>query len=298
MEWIKLSTGIFQDEKIRMLNMYKNTDELVCIWLKILCLAGRTDNGGVFVMETGVPYTADHLAVLFEKKKTVIRDALNIFVTLGMVEIVDGIVTLPNWEKHQQTDKYEQYKQRHRDRQKSYRERQRDITRDVTRDVTVTGAKRHCDAVDKDKEEDKDIYTIGVGVGDINTIGYSGLPPADNINAYVTNAMPMSPTYMQEFEEFKGKLPEDVIRWCIDQSVESRNWKYCRKVLMRCVEEGYKTLGEVLAAQKRRDEQKRYSGGGSSGKVDMNYQQHPVEDRSTFNDDYYSDPAELMKGMM
>ena len=100
-----------------------------------------------------IAYTDEMLATVFRRPLNTVRLALKTFEAYGMVEIVDNVVTIPNWEKHQSLDKLETAKEKNRQRVAAYRERQKLIAggNDYS-NVTVT----ECNAVDKDKEVDKD----------------------------------------------------------------------------------------------------------------------------------------------
>ena len=49
LKWIKLAVDIFEDEKIQLIEAQPDADAILLIWIKLLALAGRTNNGGVFV---------------------------------------------------------------------------------------------------------------------------------------------------------------------------------------------------------------------------------------------------------
>lgn len=45
--WIKMVVDIFNDEKILLIESMPDVDSLIVIWFKILCMAGKINNGGV-----------------------------------------------------------------------------------------------------------------------------------------------------------------------------------------------------------------------------------------------------------
>lgn len=69
-----------------------------------------------------------------------------------MVEIIDNVITIPNWNKHQTLDAYERKKERDRAYQKGRRLKQKELiekkSSDKSSDVAVS---------EKEGEEDKDI---------------------------------------------------------------------------------------------------------------------------------------------
>lgn len=56
-KWIKIVTDLFDDEKILLIESLPSADSIIVIWFKLLCLAGKNNNSGVFVMNDKIPYT-------------------------------------------------------------------------------------------------------------------------------------------------------------------------------------------------------------------------------------------------
>ena len=48
MKWIKVSVEAFDDEKLLMIADMPRGDSILVLWFKLLCLAGKKDNNGVF----------------------------------------------------------------------------------------------------------------------------------------------------------------------------------------------------------------------------------------------------------
>jgi predicted phage replisome organizer len=175
-KWIKITTDIFDDEKILLIEGLPSSDEIIVIWFKLLILAGKQNNNGVFLMNERIPYTDEMLATIFRRDINIVRLALETFEQFGMLELVDNVITIPNWNKHQQLDSYEKKKQQDRERQKARRAEQKVLalgTKDVnknsegekkSRDSRWTVAGQSRDSRENvaenrglDKEEDIDI---------------------------------------------------------------------------------------------------------------------------------------------
>ena len=153
-KWIKIATDIFDDEKILLIEDLPDAYAIITVWFKLLCLAGKKNNSGVFLMNDKIPYTDKMLATIFRMNESTVKLALNAFEQFKMIEIVEGIITIPNWNKHQTLDAYERKKERDRLYQEERRAKQRaliekssDKSSERTPDVAV---------LDIDKEEDKD----------------------------------------------------------------------------------------------------------------------------------------------
>lgn len=90
-KWIKITTDIFDDEKILLIESLPECDSIIVIWFKLLCFAGKTNNSGVFLMGDSIPYTDGMLATIFRRKEATVKMALDIFERFGMIERLDGI---------------------------------------------------------------------------------------------------------------------------------------------------------------------------------------------------------------
>ena len=153
-KWIKIVTDVFDDEKILLIESLPEADQIIVIWFKLLCLAGKQNNHGVFIMGNSIPYTDKMLATIFRRKEATVQLALHTFEQFGMIELIDGVITIPNWEKHQNIDQLDKIKEQTRQRVARHREKQKvlcdsNVTGNVTSNVTVT----FCNATDKNRED-------------------------------------------------------------------------------------------------------------------------------------------------
>ena len=119
-KWIKITTDIFDDEKILLIESMPDADALIVIWFKLLCMAGKQNNSGVFLIHDRIPYTDEMLATIFRRPLNTVRMALEVFEKFGMIETVNGIITIPNWDKHQSLDALEKKREYQRERYTCY----------------------------------------------------------------------------------------------------------------------------------------------------------------------------------
>lgn len=151
-KWIKITTDIFDDEKICLIDALPDPDAILVIWFKILTLAGKHNSNGLLMMTDKVHYTDEMLATIFRRPLNTVRMAIGVFEQFGMIEIIDGIISLPNWEKHQNVDGMEKIKEQTRNRVAKYRKKQKNLALgNVTGNVTVTDG----NALEEDKDKDK-----------------------------------------------------------------------------------------------------------------------------------------------
>ena len=123
--WIKITTDIFDDEKIQLIESMPEGDTLIVIWFKLLVLAGKQNYSGVLALGDKVFYTEEMLTTVFRRKATTVKLALKTFEQFSMIAFVDGAVTIPNWEKHQNIDGLEKIRQQTRERVARHRQKQK-----------------------------------------------------------------------------------------------------------------------------------------------------------------------------
>lgn len=172
-KWIKIVTDIFDDEKVLLIESLPDADSLIVIWFKLLCLAGKQNNSGVFLIGNAIPYTEEMFAVIFRRKPSTVSLALRTFKDFGMIEIVDNTVIIPNWGKHQNMDRLEAKKEYMRNYMAVYRQKQ--LCKVNSKVNSKANSKANVNQADKelykeDKEEidkkEKDKTAIEIAIDD------------------------------------------------------------------------------------------------------------------------------------
>lgn len=152
--WIKLKTTMFDDEKIRLIQAVPESDAIIVIWIRLLVLAGKTNDDGLIYIQRNMPYTEEMLATLFGKNVNTVRLALTTLANFNMIDLSsDGLIAISNWEKHQNIEGMDKVRLKNAERNRKYRERKRQERLELENDVSMTSR----DGTDIDKEEDKDI---------------------------------------------------------------------------------------------------------------------------------------------
>lgn len=133
-EWIKVSTGMFDtSRKIKQIELMKNGDSILVIWLKLLLLAGNINDGGAIYITEDKPYDLTSLAGELRRPSALVKQALDVFEDYGMIENTEqGFIYLTSWEKYQSVEKLDIIREQNRERKRRQRERQ-------SRDGHVTG---------------------------------------------------------------------------------------------------------------------------------------------------------------
>lgn len=163
-KWIKIMTDIFDDQKILMIEQLPSADSVIVIWFKLLCFAGKINNDGVFLMNDRIAYTDEMLSAIFRRDLQTVRMALKVFEQYGMIEVIDNVITIPNWSKHQTLDAYEKkkerdrlYKMKIRAKQKALIEKSSDRASDKSSDVVITEEDKEKE-IELEKEKEKIDY--------------------------------------------------------------------------------------------------------------------------------------------
>lgn len=236
--WVRLSTGLFDNPKIKILEMNENGDAFVSLWLRLLCLAGRAnDNGMVYVTE-GVAYTPDILAAMTGKDVEVITEALELFRKLNMIAVDDGgYIEILGWQKHQNIEGLAKIRTQTKERVKRYREKKKNQSNaDVLDDVTLCNVTCNDDvtlrnATEKRREEknrkEKDDYHHPKRNGDDEEKAHTEI-----FALWEKNMMPLTPIVGEKLQALLGEVGEAAVEQGILAAVEhgARNFAYVQTV--------------------------------------------------------------------
>lgn len=149
-QWIKLKVGMFDDSKIKYIEALPERDTIITIWVKLLTLAGKYNEQGYIMLSENLPYNAEMLANEFNRPLNSVRLAIQTFQKLGMVEDVQGVIKVSNWDKHQNIEGLEKIREQNRLRKQRQREKQKELP-----DSHVTSRDSH--ATEEELELDKEL---------------------------------------------------------------------------------------------------------------------------------------------
>lgn len=156
-KWIKVSTDLFANRKIRLIESMEDRDSIIVIWLKLMILAGEINDGGLIYLTQNIPYTAESLAIQFNRKTEEVQKALSVFEEYGMIEIdKDGFIGIPNWEVYQNLETMEKIREQNRARQKTWYDKHKKASSNPN-DVSLTLGITDANARDKNRKDKKRI---------------------------------------------------------------------------------------------------------------------------------------------
>lgn len=152
-KWIKITTDMFDNRKIRHLRRLPDGDSIVLIWVMLLTMAGRCNAGGMIFLTENIPYTAKMLADELDFEESTVQLALNALEQLDMIVTTsNGFFAVAGWSEHQNIEGMERIREQTRKRVAKHRE-QKKLLPSGECNVTVTLS----NATEEDKEEDKEI---------------------------------------------------------------------------------------------------------------------------------------------
>ena len=167
-KWIKITTTMFDDEKIRVIEGMPEADAILVIWVKLLTLAGKNNSNGFIYLADSIPYTDETLSTIFNRPLNTVRLALQIFKQFKMIEYDEnGYLQLTNWGKHQNLEGLDKIREQTRMRVAKHREVKKLLPPENS-NVTVTVS--NATDIDKNKSKNKskkDIKTFAQNAFDL-----------------------------------------------------------------------------------------------------------------------------------
>lgn len=245
-KWIKIVTDIFDDEKMLLIESMPDHDAIIVCWFKLLCLAGKQNNHGVFLLNDKIAYTDEMLSTIFRRPLNTVRMALEVFKSFNMIEIIGGVITIPNWEKHQTLDSYEKKKERDRLYQASRRALQKQIA-EKSSDGSADSSYEQSSYVavsEEDIEEDIDNKEpTPYGVGKKDEAAAAAVPaPAKHAYGEYGWVKLTDKQYAKLLKEYGQTELDRCIRY-VDESAQSNGnknkWKDWNVVVQKCHREGW-----------------------------------------------------------
>ncbi len=153
-KWIKLTTDMFDNRKIKHLRRLPEGNNIVLIWVMLLTMAGRCNSGGMIFLTENIPYTPKMLADELDFEENTVQLALSALEKLGMIATNNGFFAIAGWEEHQNIEGMEKIREQNRLRKQRQREKQK-LLPEGSQDSHVTVTASH--ATEEDKEEEIDI---------------------------------------------------------------------------------------------------------------------------------------------
>ena len=125
-KWIKITTDMFDNRKIKHLRRLPDGNSIVLIWVMLLTLAGRCNSGGMIFLTENIPYTPKMLADELDFEESTVQLALNVLEQLGMIQTnSNGFLAVTGWTEHQNIEGMERIREQTRKRVQKHRAEQK-----------------------------------------------------------------------------------------------------------------------------------------------------------------------------
>ena len=157
-KWVKLTTDMFDNRKIKHLRKLPDGNNIVLIWVMLLTMAGRCNANGMIFLTENIPYTPKMLADELDFEESTVNLALQALERFDMI-VTDGeFFSIAGWEKYQNTDRLAELREYNRLAQQKSRAKKR-LLQGVN-DMSMTS--QSCQGIEEEKEIDKekDIHSI------------------------------------------------------------------------------------------------------------------------------------------
>ena len=154
--WLKLKRDFFKRHDIRIVEEMPNGKDYILFYLKLL-LESIDHNGALRFSDT-IPYNADMLAIITNTNPDVVKQAIEIFTGLHMIEIFDdGTFYLSEVEKMIGSETAAAEAKRRQ------RANKKDNVPTLSRKCRTDKEKEIDSEIEKEKDIDSDIYNIAAG---------------------------------------------------------------------------------------------------------------------------------------
>lgn len=152
--WIKIYIDWYDSRKIKYLRKLPKGNEYALLWIMVLSLAGKSNNGGKLSITDDLPYALEDLANELGFKAQIVKQGFSEFLKLGMVIQEDDFYIIANWEEYQNADKMAEIREYNRQKQRESRARRKNVN-----DMSMTSQDdcQGCQDTEKEKEIDKEL---------------------------------------------------------------------------------------------------------------------------------------------
>ena len=161
-KWVKLTTDMFDNRKIKHLRKLPEGNNIVLIWVMLLTMAGRCNSGGMIFLTENIPYTPKMLADELDFEENTVVLALKALEELDMIVTDNGVFTIAGWEEYQNTDRLAEIREYNRLAQQKSRAKKKLLQGviDTVNDKSMTSQRCHDTEEEKEEDKEKEIHSF------------------------------------------------------------------------------------------------------------------------------------------
>ena len=159
-KWVKLTTDMFDNRKIKHLRRLPEGNNIVLIWVMLLTMAGRCNSGGMIFLTENIPYTPKMLADELDFEENTVLLALQALEQLDMIVTDNGFFAIAGWEEYQNADKLAELRAKDRERKRLKRAQAKALLSGESTDVR--GQSTDSPHIEEEEETDleKEIHSF------------------------------------------------------------------------------------------------------------------------------------------
>ena len=129
-KWIRLSTDMFDNKKIKFLRKLPEGDSVILVWVMLLTIAGRCNSNGFVFLTENIPYDSEMLANELGMKETTVTLALSMFEKLEMISRKEERIYIVGWDEHQNSTGLDRIREQNRLRKQKQRQKEKELLPD------------------------------------------------------------------------------------------------------------------------------------------------------------------------
>jgi predicted phage replisome organizer len=214
-KWVKITTDMFDNRKIKHLRRLPDGNNIVLIWIMLLTMAGRCNSGGKIFLTENIPYDAKMLADELDFKENTVAAALKNLEQLDMIAVDNGFYTIVGWGEYQNVDGMDKVREQTRKRVAEFKKNKKSQAGNVTSNAEVTHGNvtgntevTQGNATEEEREEEKEYNTLSISACTRvapTKAPYFTPPTIEDIREYcVSRNNNVNPEQFYDFYESKG----------------------------------------------------------------------------------------------
>lgn len=214
-KWVKITTDMFDNRKIKHLRRLPDGNNIVLIWIMLLTMAGRCNSGGKIFLTENIPYDAKMLADELDFKENTVAAALKNLEQLDMIAVDNGFYTIVGWGEYQNVDGMDKVREQTRKRVAEFKKNKKSQAGNVTSNAEVTHGNvtgntevTQGNATEEEREEEKEYNTLSISACTRvapTKAPYFTPPTIEEIREYcVSRNNNVNPEQFYDFYESKG----------------------------------------------------------------------------------------------
>lgn len=255
-KWIKITTNMFDDEKIKLIDAMPERDTVHYIWIRLLVQAGKTNANGYIFLNDNVPYTEEMLSTIFNRPLNSLRFALKVLRDFGMIQIQeDKLIKITNWSKHQNIEGMEKVRQQTRQRVAKHRAKKKEPLEEAKGESLISNENKKSVMLHETLSNGRDIDIEDIDI-EIKEDRKSDIRKnLDKINEVYFNTFyrQISATYLNQVLKIMAKEDyTDLLIYALNitkrreqEQGKIKGFKYTMSILESWINKGYKLPQDV-----------------------------------------------------